>query len=55
MAEETPIDQTEWQRLEAEYKNATPQRQAEIDERLDELEWEAGQLQDAGTLRRPTD
>lgn len=30
---------TEWQRLEAEYEDATPDRRAEIDQRLDELEY----------------
>ncbi len=32
---------TEWQRLEAEYPNATPGRREHIDEMLDEMEWEA--------------
>ena len=32
---------TEWQRLEAEYATATPERQAEIDGLLDAMEFEA--------------
>ena len=51
MENREPIDQTErqataWQRLEAEYPTATPERREHIDELLDELEWEAGERQE---------
>ena len=34
---------TQWQRLEAKYATATPERREHIDQLLDELEYAAGE------------
>ena len=50
MEKPEPIDQSEWQRLEAEYPTAMPERREHIDELLDEIECEAAQ--EKGWLKR---